>query len=46
MLKMEEAGGMEPENLLYPRFNICNENMLDRNGGIPLVKLLPFRDKF
>jgi len=28
MLKMEEAG-MEPESLLYTRFNICNENMLE-----------------
>jgi hypothetical protein len=44
MLKMEEAG-MEPKSLLYPRFNICNENMLDRDGGIPPVKLLPFREK-
>jgi hypothetical protein len=25
---MEEAG-MERESLLYPRFNICNENMLE-----------------
>jgi hypothetical protein len=44
MLKMEE--GMELESLLYPRFNICNEDMLDRDSGIPPGKLLLFRDKF
>jgi hypothetical protein len=44
MLKMEE--GMEPESLLYSRFIISNEDMLDRDGGMPPVKLLLFRDKF
>jgi hypothetical protein len=38
MLKMEE--GIEPKSLLYPRINISNEDMLDRDGGIPPVKLL------
>jgi hypothetical protein len=37
---------MQLESLFYQRFNICNEDMLDRNGGISPVKLLLFIGKF
>jgi hypothetical protein len=44
MLKMEE--GLKPESLSHSRFNICNEDIFDRDGGILPVKLLPLRGKF